>query len=82
MYAARETEVRLHGITAAQIMLDTRVELITFRNSQRRIESTRKIRVQHTKLAHQTRVAAQLLRKPKMFGNECTTLIGAHQLAG
>src|SRR6185436_8043897 len=77
MYTSRDGEVCLDGKTAAQVALDTSVELVALRNSQRRIEPSRKVRIQHTKLTHQSRVSAQLLWKAKIVCHERTTLIGA-----
>src|SRR6185369_5602143 len=68
-------------ITATKIALDACIELITFRNSQSGVEPTRKLCVQHAKVANQRRVRAQRLRKPKIGGNECTTLFRRHEFA-
>src|ERR1700752_4778771 len=81
MYAARVGKVCLDRVAVAQVALDSCIELVTLRNSQGRIETTRKIRVQHAKLADQLRLAVQLLRKAEMLGDKHTSLIGSHELA-
>ena len=65
--AAREREVCFDGIAATEIALDTGIDLITLRNSQARIEAARKVGIQHTKLAHQTRIHIERFGKAKIL---------------
>src|SRR5215216_1942563 len=80
MYASREAEVCLHCITTTQITFDTAVDLIAFRNSQRGIQATREVCIQHTEIADQSRIHRERFGKAKVGGDERAPLLSRHDL--
>src|SRR4026209_2144351 len=81
MYAARERKVRLDGIPAPEIALDTCIHLVAFRDFQTRIQATRKLRIQDAELANNIGINAQRLGEAEILRDERTPLIGSHQFA-
>src|SRR5439155_532619 len=73
--------VRFKHKTVADLALETKVGLVTFRNAQGEIQAARESGIEHPELFDQRRVGGECLGKVKARGDECATLGVAHQLA-